>query len=186
MSVEIAKRLFNVREYERMIETGILTKEDRVELIEGEIVEMSSIGTRHAACVNRLNALLIRKFGRDAIVGVQSRVKLGERSEPQPDLSVLKWRDDFYEHSLPTPDDVLLLIEVSDTTLKFDRQVKLPLYAGAGVGEFWLVNLQDDEVEIYARPSGGAYQLVRHAGRGETINSENVSGLALEVDAVLG
>ena len=186
MSVEIAKRLFNVREYERMIETGILTKYDRVELIEGEIVEMSPIGISHAACVNRLTTLLVQKLGRDAIVSVQNPVKLGERSEPQPDFALLKWRDDFYGQSLPTPDDVLLLIEVSDTTLKFDRQVKAPLYARAGIGEFWLVNLQDDEVEIYANPSGGAYQLVKNVGRGETINSENVSGLTLEVNAVLG
>lgn len=185
MSVEIAKHLFTAEQYERMIETGILTKYDRVELIEGEIVEMSPIGPRHAACVSRLNAFF-QQFSRDTIVGVQSPVRLGDSSEPQPDIALLKWRDDFYGHALPTPADVLLLVEVSDATLKFDRQVKIPLYAREGIEELWVINLQDDEIEIYARPSGGAYQLVRRAGRGETVNSENVAGLALEVDAVLG
>ena len=185
MSVEIARHLFTVEQYERMIEAGILTKYDRVELIEGEIVGMSPIGPRHAACVSRLNALL-QKFGRDTIVGVQSPVRLGDHSEPQPDISLLKWRDDFYGQGHPQASDVLLLIEVSDATLKYDRQIKMPLYARAGIEELWLVNLQDGEIEIHARPSGGAYQLVRRAGRGETFDSENGTGLALEVDAVLG
>jgi Uma2 family endonuclease len=186
MSVEIAKHLFTVEQYERMIETGILTKHDRVELIGGEIVEMSPIGSSHAACVNRLNTLLVQKLGRGAIVSVQNPVMLDDRSEPQPDLALLKWRDDFYGQSRPTPDDVLLLIEVSDTTLKYDRQVKAPLYARAGVRELWVVNLQDEEVEVYSQPAEGAYRLVRRAGRGETVNSESVPGLALEVNAALG
>lgn len=147
MSVEIAKHLFTVEQYERMIETGILTKYYRVELIEGEIVEMSRISPLHAACVNRLN-MLVRKFSRGATVGVKSPVMLVDNSETKPDLSLLKWRDDFYGHSRPTPDDVLLLIEVSDATLKYDRQVKMPLYARAGIEELWVVNLQDDEVEV--------------------------------------
>jgi len=186
MSVEIAKRLFNVQEYERMVETGILSEDDRVELIEGEIVEMSPIGSSHAACVNCLTILLVQKLGQHAIVSVQNPVRLGKRSQPQPDFALLKWRDDFYRQSLPTPDDVFLLIEVSDSTLKFDRQVKAPLYARAGIEELWVVNLEDEEVEVYTQPSGGAYQLVRRVGRGEMISSENVPGLSLEVNAVLG
>jgi Uma2 family endonuclease len=186
MSVQIAKRLFSVHEYERMVEAGILTEDDRVELIEGEIVEMSPIGKRHAACVNRLNALLGRRLGREAIVSVQNPVQLGERSEPQPDLTLLRGRDDFYEHSLPTPEDVLLLIEVSDTTLEADRQIKLPLYARAGIVEVWLVNLNDEQIEVYAQPAGGSYQFVRCARRGESINAQSLAGLTLDVDAVLG
>ncbi len=186
MSVEIAKRLFTVEQYERMVETGILTEDDRVELIGGEILEMSPTGSRHAACVKRLNALLAARVGTSAILSVQDPVVLDDLSEPEPDVVLLTPRPDFYEQGHPQASDVLLLIEVSDTTLKFDRQVKMPLYARAGVGEFWIVNLQDDEIEIHARPSGGAYQLVRRAVRGETVNSENVAGLALEVDAVLG
>jgi Uma2 family endonuclease len=186
MSIEIAKHLFTVEQYERMIETGILTKYDRVELIEGEIVEMSPIGNHHAACVARLTELLGEKVARRAIVWVQSPIVISPNSQPQPDIALLKRRDDFYARSRPTPDDVLLLIEVSDSTLKYDRQVKMPLYAREGIEEFWVVNLQDDEIEIHARPTGGAYQLVRRLGRGETVNSENVPGLVLEVDSMLG
>jgi Uma2 family endonuclease len=186
MSVEIAKRLFNVEEYERMVEAGILTENDRVELIEGEIVEMSPIGSRHAACVKRLNTVLAALVGVSGIISIQDPVVLDDLSEPEPDVVLLRPRPDFYEHGHPRASDVLLLIEVSDTTLKYDRQVKMPLYARAGVEEFWVVNLQDEEVEVYTRPSGGAYQSVRRVGRGETVNSENVAGLALEVDAVLG
>jgi len=177
---------FTVEQYERMVETGILTEDDRVELIEGEIVEMSPIGKRHAACVARLTSLLGEKLARRVIVWVQNPVKLGKRSEPQPDLTLLKWRDDFYEPSLPTPDDVLLLIEVSDTTLEADRQIKIPLSARAGIVEFWLVNLNDELVEVYARPLGGAYQSAIHARRGESITAQSIAGLTLEVDAVLG
>ena len=186
MSVEIAKRLFNVQEYERMVETGILSEDDRVELIGGEILEMSPIGSRHAACVKRLNKLLAARVGASAILSVQDPVVLDDLSEPEPDVVLLRPSPDFYEQGHPRPSDVLLLIEVSDTTLKFDRQIKMPLYARAGIEELWVVNLQDDEVEVYAQPSGGAYQLFRRVGRGETVNSENVPGLALEVDAVLG
>ncbi len=186
MSVEIAKRLFNVREYERMVETGILTEDDRVELIGGEIVEMSPTGTRHAACVRRLNTLLAARVGASALLSVQDPIVLDDFSEPQPDVVLLRPRPDFYEQRHPRAPDVLLLIEVSDTTLKTDRQIKMPLYARAGVGEYWVVNLQDNEIEIYARPSGSAYQLVRRAGRGATVNTENVAGLAHEEDAVLG
>lgn len=186
MSVEIAKRLFNVEEYERMVEAGILTEDDRVELIEGEIVEMSPIGSRHAACVKRLITLLAARVGASAILSVQDPVVLDDLSEPEPDVVLLRPRPDFYEHGHPRASDVLLLIEVSDTTLKYDRQIKMPLYARAGVREYWVINLQGDEIEIHAHPSGDAYQLVKRAGRGETVNSENVPGLALEVDSVLG
>ena len=179
-------KTFTVEQYERMVEVGILAEDDRVELIEGEIVEMSPIGSSHAACVNCLTTLLVQKLGRSAIVSVQNPVRLGKRSQPQPDFALLKWRNDFYRQSLPKPGDVLLLIEVSDTTLAFDKQVKAPLYARAGIEELRVVNLQDEEIEVHTRPSGGAYQLVTRLGRGETVNSDNVPGLALEVDAVLG
>ena len=186
MSVEIAKRLFCVHEYERMVEAGILTEDDRVELIGGEILEMSPTGSRHAACVKRLITLLPARVGASAILSVQDPVVLDDLSEPEPDVVLLRPRPDFYEHGHPRASDVLLLIEVSDTTLKYDRQIKVPLYARAGVVEYWIINLQDDTIEIHARPSGDAYEFVRRVGRGETVNSENVSGLALEVNAVLG
>jgi Uma2 family endonuclease len=124
---EVVRRRFTVHDYHRMGEAGILHEDDRVELIEGEIVEMAAIGTRHFACVNQLNRLLVRSAGDVAIVSVQNPVRLDEHTEPQPDLTVLRVRN--CRESLPFPEDVLLLIEVSYTTLTYDRGVKLPLYA---------------------------------------------------------
>jgi Uma2 family endonuclease len=130
MSYQIAKRWFSVDEYYRMAEAGILTEDDRVELIEGEIIEKGSITSRHAGCVNRLNAMLNRQFEQAAIVSVQHPVRIDGYSEPEPDVAVLKLRDDFYSEGHPTPADVLLVVEVADSSVEFDRNKKLPLYAG--------------------------------------------------------
>jgi Uma2 family endonuclease len=186
MSVQIAKHWFTVAEYNRMGEAGILTEDDRVELVEGEIIEMSPIGRRHAACVDRLTELLSERLNRRAIIRVQNPIVLNDYSEPQPDVALLKRRDDFYEQSLPTPEDVLLVIEVSDTTLEYDRQIKAPLYARAGITEVWIVNLMDEQVEIYAQPENGAYQSQRQAERGQSINSSTALNLTLSVDDILG
>jgi Uma2 family endonuclease len=186
MSVQIAKRCFTVAQYNRMGEAGILTEDDRVELIEGEIIEMSSIGRRHAACVGRLTNLLSKLLAESAIVWVQNPIVLDDYSEPQPDVALLRRRDDFYEHSLPAPADVLLVIEVADTTLDYDRQIKVPLHARAGIAEVWIVNLMDEQVEVYAEPVNGAYQSQRQAGRGETINSPGAFNLTLGIDDILG
>lgn len=186
MSVQIAKHWFTVAEYNRMGETGILTEDDRVELVEGEIIEMSPIGRRHAACVGRLTNLLGRLLAEKAIVWVQNPIVLNDYSEPQPDVALLRRRDDFYENSLPTPDDVLLVVEVADTTVEYDRQIKVPLYARAGIAEVWIVNLVDEQIEIHAQPAGEAYQSKRVARRGETINSPGAFNLTLGVDDILG
>jgi hypothetical protein len=124
---QVTRWRFTVHDYHRMGEAGILHEDDRVELIEGEIVEMAAIGTRHFSCVNRLNWLLVMSVGDEAVVSVQNPVRLNEHTEPQPDLTVIRPRN--YTESLPVPEDVLLLIEVSDTTLAYDRNIKLPLYA---------------------------------------------------------
>jgi len=186
MSVQLEHWLFGVDEYHRMLETGILTEDDRVELIEGEIVKMSPIGSRHVASVNRINALLNQKAGGTAIVSVQNPVRLDNYSEPQPDVALLKRRDDFYAGSLPTPKDVLLLVEVAETSREMDRRVKLPLYARANVLEVWLVNLQDDRIEAHSEPANGVYQSVRIANRGESISCETIPGLVFSVDEILG
>ena len=181
---EIVRRRFTVHEYHRMGEAGILHEDDRIELIEGEIVEMAAIGTRHFTCVNGLNRLLVRGVGDAAIVSVQNPVRLDERTEPQPDLTVLRVRD--YRESLPMPEDVLLLIEVSDTTLAYDRGVKLPLYARAGVREVWIVDLIGEIIECHTDPSGDVYQRVEQARRGEKIESVALPELSFRVDTVLG
>jgi Uma2 family endonuclease len=186
MSVQIARHWFTAAEYNRMGETGIFSEDDRVELIEGEIVEMSPIGKRHASCVGRLTNLFGRLLAERAIVWVQNPIVLNDYSEPQPDVALLNRRDDFYENSLPTPDDILLIVEVADTTLEYDRQIKVPLYAQAGIAEVWVVNLADEQIEIYSQPVNGAYQSQRQTGRGETINSPDTFNLTLSVDDLLG
>jgi Uma2 family endonuclease len=186
MSVQIKSYHFTVAEYERMGEAGILSEDHRTELIEGEIIEMSPVGKRHVACVNRLTKLLVQAFGASGIVSVQNPIQLDDYSEPQPDVAVLKPREDFYEQSLPTPADVLLLIEVADTTLEYDRQIKLPLYARAGVPEVWIVNLGDEQIETYAVPTGDAYQTTGHTRRDAGIQSQTISDLRVSSNDVLG
>jgi Uma2 family endonuclease len=181
---EIVRRRFTVHDYHRMGEAGILHEDDRVELIEGEIVEMAAIGTRHFACVNGLTRLLVRGVGDKAIVSVQNPVRLDERTEPQPDLTVLRVRD--YRESLPMPEDVLLLIEVSDTTLAYDRGVKLPLYARAGIREVWIVELASEVIERHTDASRDRYRSLERARRGETIEASALPELSFRADAVLG
>ena len=174
---------FTVHDYHRMGEAGILHEDDRVELIEGELVEMAAIGTRHFSCVNRLNRLLVVSVGDEAIVSVQNPVRLNEYTEPQPDLTVIRPRD--YRVSLPEPEDVLLLIEVSDTTLAYDRGIKLSLYARAGIEEVWIVNLPAETIERYTDPSGDGYQRTERAQRSKTIESVTLPELSFRVDEVL-
>ena len=177
------RRRFTVDEFHRMAEAGILHEDDRVELIGGEIVEMSPIGGRHAACVREITRLLSRQVDDELRVDVQSPVRLGEQGEPQPDLAVIQARD--YRGSLPTPEDVLFLIEVADTSLAFDRDVKLPMYARAGIAEVWLVDLNERAIERHTEPSQNGYRLVRRAMAGELLESDALPGLAAPVDTVL-
>ena len=186
MSVQVAKRLFTVEEYHRMMEAGILSEDDRVELIDGEIVEMSPMGSRHAACVNRLNALFSARVAQAALVWVQSPIDLLGRSEPQPDLALLRPRADFYAGRHPEPGDVLLAIEVSDTSLEYDRNVKVPLYARAALPEVWQMCLREEIVVIYRSPSAGAYRDVRRVGRGEQLSPQALPDIELSTDSLLG
>ncbi len=157
MSVPVAKRLLAVAEYYKMAEVGILTEDDRVELINGEIFEMSPISSLHASHVKRLNILFGRLLFGQVIIGVQDPVSLNAFSEPEPDISVVRLREDLYAEHHPRPTDIFLLIEVSLTTLGFDREMKLPLYATAEIPEFWIVNLEEKQVEIYRQPKNGKY-----------------------------
>lgn len=185
MSVQIARHWFTVTEHERLGEAGIFSADDHVELIEGEIVELSPIGKRHAACVGRLTRTLTLLLQSKAIIWVQNPIRINDFSEAQPDVAVLKLRADFYEQALPTPADVLLVIEVSDTTLEYDRQIKLPLYARAGVPEVWLINLTDERIEIYAGPSGEGYRITDSATRGDEAQAHTIADLRLAVAAIL-
>lgn len=180
-TVPITRHRFTVAEYEQMGVAGVLTENDRVELIAGEIVDMSPIGSRHAACINQLNRLLSRHVGDTVLVGVQNPINLGDRDQPQPDLVVLRLRDD-YPRSLPTAADVLLLVEVSDSSLAYDRDVKVPLYARSGIPEVWLVDLAGQVASHYAEPRDGAYQRVTRVERGERLIAATVPGLNVVVD----
>ncbi len=175
---------FTVEDYHRMAEVGILGEDDRVELIEGELVMSSPISSRHAACVKRLNALFSTALQGRAIVGVQDPLRLGEHSEPEPDLMLLRPRADFYRDAHPGPEDVYLVVEVSETSLAYDREVKLPLYARFGVPEVWLVNLVEDRLEVYRAPRSGSYthKAVYTQGR---VAPQAFPDLDLDVAAIL-
>ena len=181
---ELTRWRFTVHDYHRMGEAGILHEDDRVELIEGEIVEMAAIGPRHFSCVNRLNRLLVMSVGDEAVVSVQNPVRLNEHTEPQPDFAVIRPRD--YRESLPEPDDVLLLIEVSDTTLAYDRGVKLPLYARAGIKKVWIIDLPGETIERYTDPLEESYRRADRLRRGQRLESISLPGPTPSVDEVLG
>src|SRR5712692_10456735 len=163
VEVERARRLFTIKEYERMVETGILTSDDRVELIEGEIVEMSPIGDPHAAFVANLTHLLVHAVGDRARVWVQGPVRVPPRSVPQPDLALLRPRS--YVRAAATTADVLLVIEVADTSLRYDRTVKLRVYARAGIPEYWIVDANTETLEVHRSPSGERYTEARRTAR---------------------
>jgi Uma2 family endonuclease len=186
MSIRVERRYFNVTEYNLMGERGILSEDDRVELIEGEILKMSPIGSRHAACVDRLNLLLVRLAGQRAIIRVQNPIRLSDYSEPQPDVALLRLHNDFYAEGHPSPADVLLVVEAADTSLEYDKYVKVPLYARAGIPEVWIVNLIEDLIEVYTDPVNGLYQQVRMVKRGESLTLQSISDVTFSVDAVFG
>jgi Uma2 family endonuclease len=169
-----------------MAEAGILSEDDRVELIEGEVIEMNPIGSRHAACVNRLNMLLSRLAQKVAIVSVQNPIRLDEYSEPEPDIVLLRPREDFYVQGHPTPSDVLMVIEVAETSAEYDRNIKGPLYARAGIPELWLVDLPKETVEIYTQPVNGTYQASKQVKGGESLVSETLPEVSFSADAILG
>ena len=158
MALLVERRRFTRREYHTMIRAGILAEDDPVELLEGEVVRRMPTGSSHAGCVNRLTRLLGTAAGDRAILAVQNPLALGEFSEPEPDLMLLRPRADFYADAHPTAEDVLLAVEVADTSLAVDLEVKVPLYAGHGVREVWLVDLEHRRVLTYRDPAGGRYR----------------------------
>jgi len=186
IQVELIRKHFSVEEYDKMIEAGVFNEDARVELIRGEILEMAPIGLRHAACVARLTMLFARKVGDSAIVWVQNPIQLAGNSEPEPDLALLRPRPDFYSGQRPTPDDVLLLVEVADTSAGYDRTVKLQIYAEAAIPEVWLVLLAQDAIEIHSAPIQHTYRNMRKAVRGETLALPGGLAGAVEVNDILG
>ncbi len=171
MFVQVERRLFTVSDYHQMAQTGILTADDRVELIQGEIIAMSPIGVRHAACIARLTDLFTFHFRGQTIVSVQNPVRLNEMSEPEPDVMLLKYRDDYYAKETPTGNDVLLAVEVSDSTFAYDKSIKLPLYAQANIPEVWIINLVDNVIEVHHTPKDNRYAQSRKAYWEDTVTA---------------
>lgn len=187
MAVAIRKRLLSSEEYHQMLEAGILSEDERVELIQGEILEMSPIGNAHAACLRRLLRLLVPALGPDVMIDAQNPIHLPEeRSDPQPDLALLRAREDGYAAQPPTAADILLLVEIADSSLAYDRDIKVPLYGRCGIPETWLFDLPGDSVGVYRRPSPLGYQSSERLHRGDTLSLAALPHLRLAAAALLG
>jgi Uma2 family endonuclease len=186
MAVTITKRRFTVVEYEKMAEAGILRDDERVELIEGEIIDMTPNGRGHQADFDRLNQLFSLGLSQRAIVRVQGSVRLSKRSEPQPDLVLLRYREDFYANADAGPEDVLLLVEVADASLSYDRDVKLPLYARAGIPEVWLVDINRKSIDLHREPGPQGYQETFTARGDESLSPQAFREFVLTANQVLG
>jgi Uma2 family endonuclease len=185
MAVRLLKGRLTVDDYYRLAELGILSEDDRVELLDGQIVEMTPIGPLHVHTVNRLTTLFARLAGDQATVSVQNPVVISRRGVPQPDVVLLK-PPPTRGAPLPSTKDVLLLIEVSDTTVGYDREVKVPLYARSGIPEVWLVDLPADCVQVHRSPAGEEYRDVRMVTRGATLQPLELPGVEISADEILG
>jgi Uma2 family endonuclease len=175
-------RKFTADEYERLVELGIFGEDERLELIDGDIVEMAPIGHRHGACGSRLNLLLVEGLRRRAFVWVNGPARLAIDSVPEPDLALLRPRS--YQTGAPRPDDVLLIVEVAESSLRYDRTRKLRLYARAGIAEYWIVDVAGGAIERYRSPEGETYRERRRAGRGESLAPAAFPDVVMSVDDV--
>lgn len=183
MAVSLQRRSFTADEFERMAEAGVFAEDERLELLDGEIVAMSPIGSKHAWCVNRL----VRVFGRlgeTVVVGVQNPVRLGGRSLPQPDLAIIQPGASEARH--PEPPDILLVVEVADSSVADDRDVKAPLYGRADIPELWIVDLSADRIEVHREPSPAGFRLIRIFTRGQRLGPLFAPELEIDVDEILG
>ena len=187
MSVLPVRHRVTVDEFERMVEADVFAPDERLELIDGEIVDMSPIGSRHQACVNRLTRLFAPLTASErAVLQVQGAVRASELSQPQPDIALLRPRDDLYEKGHPNPEDVLLAVEVADSSVRHDRWIKLPLYATVGVAETWIVDLNGSVVDIATDPSPQGYASLVQARPPDTIWPTAFPDVTIAVAKLLG
>jgi Uma2 family endonuclease len=185
MAMELPRYRFTVDEYHKMGDAGIFTEDDRVELIDGEIIEMSPINYPHIISVDLLNKLLVIGVGDDALVRVQSPIRLDDATEPQPDLALIRPYEYLATLEPEGPEDVLLVVEVAESTIRADRNYKVPRYARAGIPEVWLVNIPKKVVEVYTDPAEGKYQSVMRVGHGQTLTVKMLPHVSIAVDAFL-
>ena len=181
----VERRRFTVDDYYLMADAGIIGDHERVELIDGEVVTMSPIGRRHSACVSAANQALVLAAGTTAIVQPQGPIRLDRFNEPQPDLILLRPTADFYASHHPGPDAVLLVVEIADSSLRYDREVKAPRYAAWGVPEYWLADLNANLLLRYTSPVNGAYTVSDSLRRGESIAPRLLPSCVVPVDAFL-
>jgi Uma2 family endonuclease len=185
MSDNLQRKLFTAEDCYRMSEAGILLPEDRVELIRGEILKMSPIGPRHGASVDGANKVMVRLAGDHAIVRIQGTVELDQFCAPQPDVVLLRPRDDFYVGKNPAGRDILLIIEVADLSLEYDTTVKVELYSILGVHEYWVADLQNDSVIVYSDPAESSYKTVREFRSGDTLTPQLLPECAIKAAVLL-
>ena len=181
-----SRHRLSVDDYHKLGEAGILNEDSRVELIDGELIDMAPVGGQHVGIVNRLNKLFVLALGDEATVSVRNPVTLPPHSEPQPDVTIVRSKGALAPLAVPTPADILLLIEVADTTLRYDRGTKLPLYARAGIPEVWIVDVQGSGIEMHRDPSGSVYGYAGRAGTGHQLSPLNLPHIRLAVDDILG
>jgi Uma2 family endonuclease len=179
------RRIITVEDYHRMAEEGLLNEDSRVELIEGEIIDMAPIGISHNCAVDRLNERLVEAVARRASVRVQGSFRLSNITEPQPDLILLKRRDDFYAHKFAAGDDTLLVVEVSDTTLRYDRNVKVPLYAKYGIPEVWIVDLENSRLHFFRSLTGGSYTSASATAEPALTGLPGLDGMRVDLSGLL-
>lgn len=181
-----ARKIFTVQEYHKMIDAGVFSGNPNYELIEGEIVKKMTQGNFHISCINRLNMLFAPLLAGKAIVSIQNAVIVGDISEPEPDVTLLRLREDFYAAGKATAKDVLLLVEVSDSTVRYDRNVKLRLYAEAKIIEVWLVNLPRQVLEVYIEPENGKYKIIKKYEKTQTVAPKLLPEIKLKVSDIIG
>lgn len=186
MSVRPKRLRFSVDDYYTMIDLGMLKNVESAEIIDGELIESMPIGNAHASVVKTLSEILRDYLGKDVTYSIKDPIRLDEYNEPIPDIALLNRRDDFYRRKAPMAEDVLLLIEVSDTTLEYDRNRKIPLYAQAGIPEVWIVNLQNSTVELHYEPRDSSFAIVKVFRRGDILTSQSLPELALKIEEILG
>jgi Uma2 family endonuclease len=198
MVAQLERKRFTTTDFQQMIDSEILREGEPYELLNGEIIRktdypaypsnpttLMGIGKRHAASTKRINAVFTQRLEGQAIVGVRDPVHLNEYSEPQPDISILKLNPDFYLSGHPKPHEVYLIIEISDTTLELDRTIKLPLYAQAGIIELWIVNLQEEQIEVYRQPIGETYTVKQVFTAGQMLTLVGLPEVTIAVDDIL-
>jgi Uma2 family endonuclease len=186
MAAEVTKKLFTVNDYYSMAEAGIIGPDERVELVEGEIIQMSPIGHRHGVRVVRASTMFFEAFGRKAVISTQGTLRLNKRTEFEPDLVVFKPRADFYASGRAKPADVLLVVERADSSLSSDRKIKIPLYAAAGIPEVWIQDIENDLLLVYRDPREENYATSLELQRNESVSPNAFPEIRFSIDDLFG